>query len=125
MTNKQWILLGLGVVILLCSMYAAYSNDIRNVGSSPTATLMNTPLVTFKVFTVTPLLTSTNLPLSIPTATTAVTLATTRTPVVINATATPLPKVCCRVCKAGKACGDTCITKDKTCDKLPGCACNQ
>jgi len=31
---------------------------------------------------------------------------------------------CCRVCKAGKACGDSCINRDLTCHKPPGCACD-
>lgn len=31
---------------------------------------------------------------------------------------------CCRVCKKGKACGDSCIAQTSTCSKPPGCACN-
>lgn len=31
---------------------------------------------------------------------------------------------CCRTCKSGKACGDSCIAKTSTCNKAPGCACN-
>jgi hypothetical protein len=31
---------------------------------------------------------------------------------------------CCKVCKKGKACGDSCISKDYVCHKPPGCACN-
>lgn len=31
---------------------------------------------------------------------------------------------CCKVCKDGKACGDTCISKSDTCHKSGGCACN-
>ena len=27
--------------------------------------------------------------------------------------------------RAGKACGDSCISKDKTCNVGPGCACNR
>lgn len=30
---------------------------------------------------------------------------------------------CCRVCRTGKPCGDSCIAKDKRCTKSPGCAC--
>lgn len=30
---------------------------------------------------------------------------------------------CCRVCKAGKPCGDTCIAATSSCSKPPGCAC--
>ncbi len=38
-----------------------------------------------------------------------------------------LPSVqnrCCKVCKKGKACGNSCIAKSKTCHKPPGCACD-
>ena len=31
---------------------------------------------------------------------------------------------CCKVCKAGKACGDSCIARDKACHKGKGCACD-
>jgi hypothetical protein len=31
---------------------------------------------------------------------------------------------CCVVCDSGKACGDSCIAKDKTCYAGAGCACN-
>lgn len=31
---------------------------------------------------------------------------------------------CCKVCKSGKACGDSCISRDKSCKKGKGCACN-
>lgn len=31
---------------------------------------------------------------------------------------------CCKVCKKGKACGDSCIARDKRCTKGKGCACN-
>ena len=31
---------------------------------------------------------------------------------------------CCKVCRAGKACGDSCISRDKACHKGKGCACN-
>jgi hypothetical protein len=30
---------------------------------------------------------------------------------------------CCKVCSAGKPCGDGCIARDKACHKPPGCAC--
>lgn len=32
---------------------------------------------------------------------------------------------CCRVCDAGKACGDTCIDASLTCSAPSGCACNK
>ena len=31
---------------------------------------------------------------------------------------------CCKTCSAGKACGDSCISRDKACKKGRGCACN-
>lgn len=34
------------------------------------------------------------------------------------------PSSCCRTCKKGKACGDSCIAKDAECNEPPGCACD-
>lgn len=34
------------------------------------------------------------------------------------------PSQCCQVCVEGKACGNACIAKDKTCHKGRGCACD-
>ena len=31
---------------------------------------------------------------------------------------------CCKHCVTGKACGDTCISRSKTCHVGPGCACD-
>ncbi|UXP32849.1 hypothetical protein N6H18_02605 [Reichenbachiella agarivorans] len=31
---------------------------------------------------------------------------------------------CCKTCKKGKACGDSCIKKEYTCHKPKGCACD-
>jgi competence protein ComEC len=31
---------------------------------------------------------------------------------------------CCRVCSTGKACGNSCIARDRQCHKPAGCACN-
>jgi hypothetical protein len=31
---------------------------------------------------------------------------------------------CCKVCRTGKACGDSCIAADKVCHKGSGCACD-
>lgn len=31
---------------------------------------------------------------------------------------------CCKVCKKGKACGNSCISRDKECHKGKGCACD-
>jgi hypothetical protein len=33
-------------------------------------------------------------------------------------------RYCCKVCSKGKACGDSCIARWKTCHKGRGCACN-
>jgi len=32
---------------------------------------------------------------------------------------------CCKVCDVGKACGDTCIAANLTCNSPSGCACNK
>ena len=31
---------------------------------------------------------------------------------------------CCKFCRKGKACGNTCISRDKNCTVVPGCACD-
>ena len=31
---------------------------------------------------------------------------------------------CCKTCKKGKACGDSCISRDKECHVGRGCACD-
>lgn len=31
---------------------------------------------------------------------------------------------CCKVCSKGKACGDSCISRDRQCTKGGGCACD-
>jgi hypothetical protein len=31
---------------------------------------------------------------------------------------------CCKMCSSGKACGDSCIGRDKQCRKGVGCACD-
>lgn len=33
-------------------------------------------------------------------------------------------RACCRICRAGCACGDSCISCSKTCHRGPGCACD-
>lgn len=33
-------------------------------------------------------------------------------------------RTCCKVCKKGKACGDSCIAREKQCHQGPGCACD-
>lgn len=31
---------------------------------------------------------------------------------------------CCKVCTTGKACGNSCIARDKNCHQPRGCACD-
>ena len=31
---------------------------------------------------------------------------------------------CCKTCTKGKACGNSCIARDKQCQQPPGCACD-
>lgn len=35
-----------------------------------------------------------------------------------------LAQGCCRTCRKGKACGNSCINRNYTCRQPPGCACN-
>ena len=51
------------------------------------------------------------------------TIAPTRLPAPTQPPA-PTQKVCCKVCTTSQACGDSCISKTKTCHQPPGCACN-
>ena len=39
-------------------------------------------------------------------------------------TTPPTPMACCKICKKGKACGNSCISQDKNCHQPPGCACD-
>lgn len=45
-------------------------------------------------------------------------------PAAINPCSVASANSCCKVCRAGKACGDSCIARDKPCRKGAGCACN-
>lgn len=38
--------------------------------------------------------------------------------------ATVWKAACCKVCRKGKACGNSCISRNYTCRKGPGCACD-
>ena len=33
-------------------------------------------------------------------------------------------QACCKICSKGKACGNSCISRDKQCHQPPGCACD-
>jgi hypothetical protein len=39
-------------------------------------------------------------------------------------TADETARQCCKICRKGKACGDSCINRAYTCHRPPGCACN-
>jgi hypothetical protein len=43
-------------------------------------------------------------------------------PVIVPCAAAETP--CCKTCRKGKACGDSCIKADKVCTAGPGCACD-
>lgn len=46
-------------------------------------------------------------------------------PPAIDQSPMPTPvQGCCKVCRKGKACGDTCIARSDTCHVGGGCACN-
>lgn len=34
------------------------------------------------------------------------------------------PRSCCKICRKGKACGNSCISRSYTCHQPPGCACD-
>ena len=36
----------------------------------------------------------------------------------------PTQAACCKTCRKGKTCGDSCIARSKTCNVGPGCACD-
>ena len=46
-----------------------------------------------------------------------------------NSDQTPITKpkkhACCKICRKGQACGNSCISRRYTCREPPGCACNQ
>jgi SH3-like domain-containing protein len=48
----------------------------------------------------------------------------TATPAAEPQAAQPPARTCCKICSKGKACGDSCISRDKTCHKGVGCACD-
>jgi hypothetical protein len=45
-------------------------------------------------------------------------------PLAYEVVPTDLQQRCCKICKKGKACGDTCISRRYRCHKPKGCACN-
>ena len=69
---------------------------------------------------------STAVALTVAFASTGVDLASiVRNPHVPGLSPIPVPaQGCCRVCRTGKACGDSCISRSKACHVPRGCACN-
>ncbi|MCA9381522.1 hypothetical protein KC678_04610 [Candidatus Dojkabacteria bacterium] len=75
-----------------------------------------------------------------PSTTTQVPLVLEPTPIPVQPTPEPQPaplpipvpqptpasqqQYCCKHCSKGKACGDSCISRDKVCHQPPGCACD-
>lgn len=50
---------------------------------------------------------------------------TPSTPTLTPVVSSPPPSVtCCKVCTKGKACGNSCISRNYTCHQPPGCACD-
>lgn len=43
---------------------------------------------------------------------------------IVDEQATVVADKCCKRCRKGKACGDSCISSQRTCTKGQGCACN-
>ena len=56
---------------------------------------------------------------------TKITAAPVTPPATTSPPATAPPtRQCCKICRTGKACGNTCIARNKTCRQPPGCPCN-
>jgi len=51
-------------------------------------------------------------------------IITASTPAIISCGDSTAPGGCCKICKDGKACGDSCISRSDTCHKGQGCACD-
>lgn len=49
--------------------------------------------------------------------------APTQRPPTVPPARTPRASSCCRVCRSGKPCGDSCISRNHVCRKQGGCAC--
>ena len=54
----------------------------------------------------------------------AIVLLTASVPATTACSTTGPDSQCCRVCETGKACGDSCISRDEVCHQPDGCACN-
>lgn len=60
-----------------------------------------------------------------PTQIVAATQARESAPVTQPPPVPPSRSNCCRVCSTGKACGNSCIARSRTCRQPPGCACDR
>ena len=120
-----------------CTDTPVPSNTATPISTAPIATFTGAPRLT---------VTQTKLPTRTPMPTAILTRAPTWTPVLTKPLPTwtprPLPtatavivvaptsrppgggRVCCKICTTSKACGDSCIAKNKTCHQPPGCACD-
>jgi hypothetical protein len=85
--------------------------------SSPSNTILPTT-----TFTLTPSLTYTLTITDTSTPTITFTPLPTLTPLHLYPTSAPR-RSCCKYCTTGKPCGNSCISRNKTCHKPPGCAC--
>ena len=109
------------VSINVTAIYEAWLPYTQTAAALPTATCTET---------LTPLPTDTLAPTITPFPTYTKTLVPTSTlvpyvaPTIAIVPQQPPSQSCCKVCRTGKACGDSCISRDKTCNSPPGCACN-
>ena len=42
----------------------------------------------------------------------------------VSNSAPEVARTCCKICRKGKACGNSCIARDRNCHQPPGCACD-
>jgi len=112
----------LAVIVIAVSVWAysalGCSTDTKEAIQSTVVATVEVSVTSTPTPTLTPMLADTPLP-SEPTA---IPVEPTAAPVVIPVA--PPSQTCCKICTTGKACGDSCISQDKTCHQPPGCACN-
>lgn len=114
LTNKN-IILSTAVLLsaLTCCLCTAVLSRTPMPILTATPTVALAPLPTTEVDTPTP----TNTPTP--------TVEPAPVPIEPAAIATPMSsQACCKVCRKGRACGDSCINVGKECTEPPGCACN-
>jgi hypothetical protein len=98
--EHTWYQLGAGQWIL--ADFVQHAPDVPVADIIPTPPPTNTPIP--------------------PTWTPAPLPTVTFTPAFVAPTAAP--RVCCKICTTGKACGNSCISRNYTCHQPPGCACD-